>query len=56
MYNLTVKTIPKKILTQIKYIRGEGYKIIGKDGDLSPETYYSKVGAAAMIMGKWDLL
>ena len=54
--NLTVKKIPKKILKQIKYIRGDGYKIVGKDGKLCPETYYSKVGAAAMIMGVWDLL
>ncbi len=56
MKQLRLKNIPKKILKQIKYIRGNGYKIIYKNGQLSPETYYSKVGAAAMIMGQWDSL
>ena len=54
---LTIKQIPKKVLKQIKYIKSErGYKIICKDGELSPETYHSKIGAAAMIMGVWDNL
>ena len=53
---LKLTNIPKKILKQITYIRGDGYKIIYKNGQLSPETYHSKVGAAAMIMGVWDLL
>lgn len=52
---LKIKNISKKVLKQIKYVKGEGYKIIQKDG-LSPETYYSRVGAAAMIMGVFDLL
>jgi len=56
MKKLTVKTIPKKVLKQIKYIRGHGYKIINKSGSLSVETYYSKIGAAAIIMGIWDSL
>jgi Txe/YoeB family toxin of Txe-Axe toxin-antitoxin module len=53
---LTVKKIPKKVLKQIKYIRGDGYKIIYKNKNLSSETYYSRVGAAAMIMGFWEIL
>jgi len=56
---LTLKKIPKSVLKRIKRIRkkpGQGYKIIQKDGTLSPETYYSRIGAAAMIMGVWDLL
>ena len=56
MKRLKIKNIPKKILNQIKYIRKDGYKIIYKNGQLSPETYHSKVGAAAMIMGVWDSL
>ena len=54
---MKIKDIPKNVLKQIKYIPEErGYKIICKDGSLSPETYLKKVGAAAMIMGIWDLL
>ena len=56
MKELRIKDIPKKVLKQIKYIRGEGYKIIYGDGQLSPETYYSRVGAAARIMGIWGSL
>ncbi len=52
---LNSKNIPKKVLKKIKYIRGDGYKIIENNG-LSKETYYSKIGAAAMIMGIWDSL
>ena len=48
---MKVKDIPKRIKKQIRYVRGEGYKIIYKDGSLSPETYYSQVGAAMMLMG-----
>lgn len=57
MKALLIKDIPKEVLKQIKYVPEEGgYKIIYKDGSLSPETYLKKVGAAAMIMGIWDLL
>lgn len=48
---MKAKDIPPRIRKRIRYVRGEGYKIIGKDGMLSPETYYSQAGAAAMLMG-----
>lgn len=38
-----------KVKNRVKYIRGDGYKIINKDGTLSPETYYSKQGAIDMV-------
>lgn len=53
---LVWKNVPSKIKARIKYLRGEGYKIKLKDGTLSAETYYSKVGAAAMLLGVWDIL
>ncbi len=48
---MKTKEIPKKIRRQIRYVRGQGYKIVGRDGKLSPETYYSQGGAAMMLMG-----
>ena len=45
------KDIPAKTRKQIRYVRGDGYRIIGKDGKPVPGTFYSKVGAAMMLMG-----
>ena len=55
---LTWKKVPKKIQRRIKRMRDSsgGYCIKRVDGTLSSERYYSKVGAAAMLMGVWDLL
>ena len=54
---LNWKTVPKKVKRQIKYLgKSNGYKIKLNNGQLSPETYFSKIGAAAMIMGVWDYL
>lgn len=50
------KDIPKKILKQIKYVRGDGYRILRKDGTFEAVTFQSKVGAAAALMGTRDLL
>lgn len=48
---MTVKDIPAHIKRRIRYIRGDGYKIVGKNGTLSAETYHSQVGAAMMLLG-----
>ncbi len=50
---MRTKDIPKQIKRQIRYVRGKGYKIIGRDGKLSPETYYSQSGAAMMLVGEF---
>jgi hypothetical protein len=48
---MTTKDIPNKIRKQIRYVRGRGYKIIGKNRKPAIGTFYSQVGAAMMLMG-----
>ena len=50
---MSIKDIPKRVKKQIRYVRGDGYRIIGKNGKLEPGTFYSQVGAAMMLMGKF---
>jgi len=45
------KDIPKKIAKQIRYVRGQGYRILRKDGTFEIGTFYAKAGAAMMLMG-----
>jgi len=49
--------IPKKPTSdkkpKVRYVRGEGYKIISPDGTKSPETYLTRRGAQDMLDGRF---
>jgi hypothetical protein len=45
------KDIPKKIAKRLRYVRGQGFRILRKDGTFEVGAFYAKAGAAMMLIG-----